>query len=46
VPRSTPDSLSTAEGRLASAPELRAVSGPLDPNGTSMTVDQLVRLHA
>jgi RND superfamily putative drug exporter len=39
-------SLSTAEGQLASNAELRALSGPLDPNGTPLTVDQIVSLHA
>jgi RND superfamily putative drug exporter len=41
-----PDSLSLAQSGLASSPELRAVSGPLDPNGTALSVDELVGLHA
>lgn len=40
------ESLSAASSVLASAPELRAVSGPLDPNGTPLTADELVRLHS
>jgi putative drug exporter of the RND superfamily len=38
--------LSTAQAQLSSAPALRAVSGPLDPNGTSLSADDLVRLHS
>src|SRR2546428_2090093 len=41
-----PDSLAIADGRLRSAHELRSVSGPLDPNGTNLSVDQLVALHS
>jgi len=41
-----PDSLAIADGRLQSARELRSVSGPLDPNGTHLSVDQLVALHS
>ena len=38
-------SLSQAQAGLASAPDLRAVSGPLDPNGTPLAAEQLVSLH-
>ena len=41
-----PDSLAIADRRLQSARELRSVSGPLDPNGTHLSVDQLVALHS
>jgi RND superfamily putative drug exporter len=41
-----PDSLAITDGRLRSARELRSVSGPLDPNGTHLSVDQLVALHS
>jgi RND superfamily putative drug exporter len=40
-----PDSLSQAQARLASAPDLRAVSGPLDPNGTPLAPEELLSLH-
>jgi RND superfamily putative drug exporter len=41
-----PDSLSVAQTALSNAPSLRAVSGPLNPNGTSLTAAELARLHA
>jgi RND superfamily putative drug exporter len=41
-----PESLSQADQKLSAAPDLRSVSGPLDPNGTSLSADQLVSLHA
>jgi len=41
-----PDSLAIADGRLLAARELRSVSGALDPNGTHLSVDQLVALHS
>jgi RND superfamily putative drug exporter len=41
-----PESLSVAQSELDSAPDLRSVSGPLDPNGTSLSVDRLAGLHA
>jgi len=41
-----PESLSQAAQQLSAAPDLRSVSGPLDPNGTTLSVDQLVSLHA
>jgi putative drug exporter of the RND superfamily len=41
-----PGSLPDAQGRLAAAPDLRSVSGPLNPNGTELSIDQLVSLHA
>ena len=40
------ESLSLAQAELNDAPELRAVSGPLDPNGASLSIDELVRLDA
>ena len=41
-----PDRLSLAQRQLSASPTLRAVSGPLNPNGTSLSIDQLVNLHA
>ena len=41
-----PQSVEQAENALASSPDLRSISGPLDPNGTILTVDQLVSLHS
>ncbi len=41
-----PESLADAESRLAVASDLRSVSGPLNPNGTELSIDQLVSLHA
>jgi putative drug exporter of the RND superfamily len=41
-----PNSLSQAEGQLSNAAGLRSLSGALDPNGTSLSVEQLVNLHA
>jgi RND superfamily putative drug exporter len=41
-----PDSLSLAQSTLSSAPSLRAVSGPLNPNGTSLTAAELASLYA
>src|SRR5437660_4934323 len=41
-----PQSLADAESRLAAASDLRSVSGPLNPNGTDLSIDQLVSLHA
>jgi RND superfamily putative drug exporter len=35
-----------AQQRLAASPELRALTGPLDPNGTILSADQLAQLHA
>ena len=40
-----PDSVARADGEVRSAAVFRSVSGPLDPNGTEITVDQLVGLH-
>ena len=40
-----PGVLVTARQRLESAPELRNVTGPLDPNGLSLTPAQLTTLH-
>jgi putative drug exporter of the RND superfamily len=41
-----PDTLSMAQEQLATAPEVRALSGPLNPNGASLAVSELVSLHA
>jgi RND superfamily putative drug exporter len=41
-----PAPLSMAESQLSRAPELRSVSGPLNPNGTALSIDELVGLHA
>jgi RND superfamily putative drug exporter len=41
-----PKSLSTAQQQLARAIDLHALTGPLDPNGTLLSVAQLARLHA
>jgi RND superfamily putative drug exporter len=38
--------LPTAQQQLASTPDLRALTGPLDPNGTPLSVAQVARLHA
>ncbi|TMF09886.1 MAG: MMPL family transporter [Chloroflexi bacterium] len=35
-----------AQERLAASPELHALTGPLDPNGTTLSADQLAQLHA
>jgi putative drug exporter of the RND superfamily len=40
------DSLSSAQTKLASASLVRSLSGPLDPNGTPLSTDQLADLHA
>jgi RND superfamily putative drug exporter len=41
-----PQSLSLAESQLNNTSGLRSVTGPLDPNGTALSVEQLVSLHA
>ncbi|HKV29976.1 MAG TPA: MMPL family transporter [Candidatus Dormibacteraeota bacterium] len=41
-----PDRLAAAESRLGSAPIFQSVSGPLNPNGTNLSLDQLVSMHA
>ncbi|TMD24947.1 MAG: hypothetical protein E6I99_00825 [Chloroflexi bacterium] len=41
-----PDSVAVADRLLGSAGVFRSVSGALDPNGTTISVDQLVGLHA
>jgi len=38
--------LARAQQRLAASPELRGLTGPLDPNGTSLSAGQLAQLHA
>ncbi len=40
-----PAPVSMAETQLNRAPELRSVSGPLNPNGTALSIDELVSLH-
>jgi putative drug exporter of the RND superfamily len=41
-----PDGVTTADSRLSSTGVFQSVSGPLEPNGTTISVDQLVSLHA
>ena len=41
-----PDSVAVADRLLGSAGVFQSVSGALDPNGTAISVDQLVGLHA
>ncbi len=41
-----PDSIVVADRLLRTADVFQSVSGPLDPNGTAISVDQLVGLHA
>ena len=41
-----PETLSVAQDHLRSAPDLRAVSGPLNSNGTLLTAQELADLHA
>ncbi|HET9847741.1 MAG TPA: MMPL family transporter [Candidatus Dormibacteraeota bacterium] len=41
-----PDKLAGAASRLSAAPIFQSLSGPLDPNGSTIAVDQLVSLHA
>ncbi len=38
--------LATLQGDLSRAPELSALIGPLDPNGTPLSLGQLTSLHA
>jgi putative drug exporter of the RND superfamily len=40
-----PDSVTLADSRLSTAGVFQSISGPLDPNGTTISVDQLVDLH-
>ena len=40
-----PDDLARADQHLAASPDLRALTGPLNPNGTSLSAPELVRLH-
>jgi putative drug exporter of the RND superfamily len=40
------DSLSSAQAKLTSASLVRSLSGPLDPNGTPLSTQQLAELHA
>jgi len=40
-----PTSLDTAGRHLASAPDLHTVTGPLNPNGTPLSADDLTSLH-
>jgi RND superfamily putative drug exporter len=41
-----PAPLAEAQRRLQAAPEFRAVTGPLSPNGVPLAPDQLTKLHA
>jgi RND superfamily putative drug exporter len=41
-----PQSLADAETGLSNAAGLRSVTGPLDPNGTVLSIDELVTLHS
>jgi RND superfamily putative drug exporter len=41
-----PADLATAEQRLVASPDLRGLTGPLDPNGTPLSATQLAQLHA
>jgi RND superfamily putative drug exporter len=41
-----PESLAKAEEQLRAAKGVKSVSGPLNPNGTSLTTEQLVSLRA
>ncbi|TMC46608.1 MAG: hypothetical protein E6J20_20855, partial [Chloroflexi bacterium] len=41
-----PQSLAGAETGLSNAADLRSVTGPLDPNGTVLSIDQLVTLRS
>jgi RND superfamily putative drug exporter len=41
-----PESVSMAEDQLGNASNPRSVSGPLNPNGTTLSLDELVSLHA
>src|SRR5205807_3899635 len=40
-----PHSVAVADGLLRTGGVFQSVSGPLDPNGTAISVDQLVSLH-
>jgi RND superfamily putative drug exporter len=41
-----PQSLDQVQERLSASPELRSLAGPLDPNGTTLTSEQLANLHS
>ena len=41
-----PQSLQQAEQVLTTSPALRSLAGPLDPNGMTLALDQLVSLHS
>jgi len=41
-----PESVAQAEQQLGAAGVIKSVTGPLDPNGTSLSADQLVGLHS
>jgi len=41
-----PDSIASAQDDLASASAFNSVTGPLNPTGQAMSLDQLVSLHA
>ena len=40
-----PQGIAQAQNLLSHTADLRSLAGPLDPNGTVLTVDQLVSLH-
>jgi RND superfamily putative drug exporter len=40
-----PGKLATAQAGLAALPQFKSVVGPLNPNGISLTTDQLTQLH-
>ena len=40
-----PDDLTSAHQQLAASPDLRSVTGPLNPNGTSLSASELARVH-
>jgi putative drug exporter of the RND superfamily len=41
-----PESLQTAQQQLTSSSDVRVVAGPLDPNGTPLSIEELTNLHA
>jgi RND superfamily putative drug exporter len=41
-----PDDLARAHQQLAASPDLRGLTGPLNPNGTSLDASEVARLHA
>jgi RND superfamily putative drug exporter len=41
-----PDGVVKASSLLSTMPDFQSVSGPLNPNGTPLSIEQLTRLHA